>query len=1022
MLQSEGMPQSPVATASPPVVQPPLTAGSTGVNRLTWLWRSVLVALAYYVSGRLGLLLPYLDAHITLLWMPSGIALAALVRWGPAMAPAIALGALTTALSIGSSALLAMGLAFGNTLGPWLASVWLRQAAFRPAMDRARDVLAYLSIGAGVGMMITASSGVLALLLAGLLEPRALPGAWAAWWLGDAMGVLLAGVPLLTWSARNPLRRRSGARHHTLTLLLAALAVASGSLSFVQPPGASFTPLLFVPHLLLAGLVLRSGLHVASLTALLLAVAAAWGTATGHGPLFSANVTEGLALVWGYVASLALLPVLIAVQMAERTHSEDRLQLALEGSGTGVADWDVREARVQYSRRWKAMLGHAEHEIGDGFDEWRSRVHADDLARLQAGFDELHAGRRGDFRIEHRLRCRDGRWKWFELHARVVERGQRGEALRLISTAVDITERRASAERQRLSTNLVQHLHEGLVITDAQCRILHVNPAYMRITGMAREELIGSVPALLQPEGSAGPLDDLGEDLKRRRSELSNALKSGDIWRGELLAQRANARRYTQQITVSVVRNASNDIEHHVMAVSDITTSRQQREQLERQAHYDTLTQLPNRLRLATLLREAIAAADRDGHSLAIAYLDLDHFKPLNDQFGHDAGDRLLAELAQRLRAALRGHDVVARLGGDEFVLLLRTTSMQECSQALQRVLQAVTQPYTMGMPRAWNVTASIGVTVYPSDRADADTLLRHADHAMYGAKQAGRNQVQFFDPELDRQTVARREAAGRLEAAIAASEFVLYYQPKVDLRLHEVVGFEALLRWQRPQYGLLPPSEFLPLVETAELAVKLGDWVIDQALRQLSSWSADGLHLNVSVNISGRHLQHPDFAERLREQLTQHDPMLARRLELEVLETAALADPRRTSEVMDRCRTLGVRFALDDFGTGYSQLTYLRDLPIDALKIDRSFVHGMLNAAADRAIVEGVIALSRTFGCSVIAEGVESPEQAAALIAAGCTIGQGVGIAAPMPAASVPEWVENYRAYARSVQPTESV
>ncbi|RZT98073.1 bifunctional diguanylate cyclase/phosphodiesterase [Rivibacter subsaxonicus] len=1021
------MPQPPAVSSSLidvmlPAAQAPQAVGVASASRLRWLWRSLVVGLAYYLTGRLGLLLPYQDAHITLLWLPSGIAMAALLRWGSAMAPAIALAAACTALSIGSSFALSLALALGNTAGPWLGSIWLRRVGFRHAMDRPRDVLAYLAIGAGFGMVVTATNGVVALMSAGLIGSAAAPAAWLGWWLGDAIGALIAGVPLLTWPPRGTLRRRISAVDRLLNAALVVVAFGTGSISFLQPPGSAFTPFVFIPHLLLAVLAIRAGLHYASLTALVLAAVAAWGTATGQGPLYSDNVREGLSLLWGYIATLTALPLLIAVLVAERSRSEDRWQLALEGTGTGVADWDVREGRVQYSRRWKAMLGYAVHEIGTGIDEWRGRVHTDDLARLQAALDELLAGRRNELRIEHRLRCRDGRWKWFELHARVVERSERGNPLRLISTAIDVTERHGAAERQRLSTNLVQHLHEGLVITDAQCRILHVNPAYTRLTGTAREELIGTVPALLQPDSDDGPRDELGEDLRRRRAELRNALKAGDVWRGELIAQRRSASRYTQQITVSVVRNATGDVEHHVLAVSDITTARQQREQLERQAHYDPLTQLPNRLRLATLLREAIAAADRDGHSLAIAYLDLDHFKPLNDQFGHDAGDRLLAELSQRLRSALRGHDVVARLGGDEFVLLMRTTSMQECSQALQRVLQAVTQPYTMGMPRAWNVTASIGVTVYPSDRADADTLLRHADHAMYGAKQAGRNQVQFFDPELDRQTMARREAARRVDAAIAAGEFILYYQPKVDMRLREVVGFEALLRWQRPQYGLLPPSEFLPLVETAELAVKLGDWVIDQALRQLSNWSADGLHLNVSVNISGRHLQHPEFAERLRELLTQHDPLLARRLELEVLETAALADPRRTSEVMDRCRTLGVRFALDDFGTGYSQLTYLRDLPIDALKIDRSFVRGMLEAAADRAIVEGVIALSRTFGCAVIAEGVESAEQASALVAAGCSIGQGYGIAAPMPAAAVPGWVDGYRAHVAVTQPAEPV
>ncbi|MGA0612712.1 EAL domain-containing protein [Caldimonas sp. KR1-144] len=982
-----------------------------------WILRSLVVALAYYITGRLGLQLPYQGAYVTLIWAPSGIALAALLRWGPSMTPAVAAGALAVALAVGSSAPLAAALSIGNALGPAFAADWLARRGFRTELDRRQDVLAFLVLGVGAGMAITSLCGALSLHFAGLLPAPRAPVAWLAWWLGDAVGALLVGVPLLTWPTEPvPARHRAQLRRHIGTFTLIAVTVLCGAITFTRPASADLTPLIFVPHALLCWLVLRAGLHVASLASLALAATAAWGTARGLGPFFSGEVQRGLALLWGYIATLAVVPLTISVLIGERLRSEERWQLALEGAATGVGDWDLRSGRIFYSRRWKAMLGYRDHEIGDRLEEWQSRVHPEDDPRLRAALEDLLAQRSKELRIEHRLQCRDGRWKWFELHARVVERGPRGEALRVIAAGTDITERRMAEDRQRLSSHLVQHLHEGLVITDAQCRILHVNPAYTRLTGTARDELIGSVPALLAATDPSRP-----DELDALRGDVRNALAEGGVWRGELVAIRRNGERYTQQTTVSVVRGASGEIEHHVMAVSDITTARQHREQLERLAHYDPLTELPNRVRLATLLREAIAAADRDGHWLAVAYLDLDHFKPLNDQFGHDAGDRLLAELAGRLRATLRGHDVVARLGGDEFVLLMRTTSLAECAQGLQRVLQSVTQPYTVGMPRAWHVTASIGVTVYPLDRADADTLLRHADHAMYGAKQAGRNQVQFFDPELDRQTIARREAALRIEHALDAGEFCLYYQPKVDMQRREVLGFEALLRWQRPHYGLLPPAEFLPLVENAELAVKLGDWVLNEALRQLGHWTEQGHRFSLSVNVSGRHLQHPNFAERLRELLEEHDPLLARRLELEVLETAALADLGRTSQVMDRCRTLGVRFALDDFGTGYSQLTYLRELPVDSMKIDRSFVHGMLTSSADLAIVEGVIALSRTFGCTVIAEGIESAAQARALVAAGCVVGQGYGIAGPMPAAAVPEWVEAYRQRAPAV-PTEPI
>jgi diguanylate cyclase (GGDEF)-like protein len=456
-------------------------------------------------------------------------------------------------------------------------------------------------------------------------------------------------------------------------------------------------------------------------------------------------------------------------------------------------------------------------------------------------------------------------------------------------------------------------------------------------------------------------------------------------------------------------------LKYHVLVISDITLQQAQRERLERQAHFDELTRLPNRARLSELLDDAMRAADRDGFLLAVCYLDLDRFKPVNDRFGHAAGDRLLAELAGRLRSALRSRehraDSAARLGGDEFVLLLRAGTLEEARLAVERVLRVVSQPYVVETGQdPVQVTASMGATVYPLDRSDADTLLRHADHAMYGAKQSGRNGYLFFDPEHRRRTEQRVMAIGRIQEALDQQEFILYYQPKVDMRNGRVLGFEALLRWEHPQQGLVAPMQFLPLIENTGLTSRVGDWVLSQALEHLSQWRRDGLDFSVSINVSARHLQEPDFAQRLSELLARHTAPLARHVEIEMLETAAHADIEATSALVARCQAIGVRFALDDFGTGYSTLTYLKRLPVDVLKIDRSFVHHMLDDSQDRAIVEGVIGLARTFGCTVVAEGVESPAQARTLLELGCDIGQGTGIAAPMPAAQVAAWVRDYK------------
>jgi len=306
-------------------------------------------------------------------------------------------------------------------------------------------------------------------------------------------------------------------------------------------------------------------------------------------------------------------------------------------------------------------------------------------------------------------------------------------------------------------------------------------------------------------------------------------------------------------------------------------------------------------------------------------------------------------------------------------------------------------------------ITASLGATVYPIDRSDADTLLRHADHAMYGAKQSGRNGYLFFDPELRRRTEERVMAIGRVQEALDRGEFLLFYQPIVDMRKQRVLGLEALLRWDHPDKGLIAPMQFLPLIYNTGLSARVGDWTLSQALDHLAQWRRAGLDLHVNVNISARHLQEPDFVQRLSELLARHTEPLAEHLKLEIVESEAHSDLAASSALLARCRALGVRSALDDFGTGHSTLTHLQRLPVDVLKIDRSFVNHMLDDPQDKALVEGVIGLARTFGCSVVAEGVETPAQARVLLELGCDVGQGTGIAAPMPVSQVADWVRAY-------------
>lgn len=446
-----------------------------------------------------------------------------------------------------------------------------------------------------------------------------------------------------------------------------------------------------------------------------------------------------------------------------------------------------------------------------------------------------------------------------------------------------------------------------------------------------------------------------------------------------------------------------------VGTLSDITQLKQHEKQLEHIAHYDALTGVPNRVLLADRIQQALAHTKREETILAVCYLDLDSFKVINDTMGHEAGDKVLIEVTRRIKDTIRADDTVARLGGDEFaVLLMGLRAADECSVSLNRLLEAIIQPIEI-KGKLFEVSASIGVALYPSDDHDADTLLRHADQAMYTAKQSGKNRYHLYDAEHDQRARMQLEFLRRLTLALEKNEFELYYQPKVDMRSLRLIGAEALIRWNHPERGLLTPAEFLPAVEGSKLEIELGDWVVETALAQLEEWQNAGMHMELSINISGQHLQANDFAWKLKRKMLRYPNLPAGSLQIEVLETAALEDIPRVSRTIERCRKIGVSFALDDFGTGYSSLSYLGRLPVDTLKIDQSFIRDMLEDKGDRAIVQGVIALAKAFDRKIVAEGVETDELFQALLEMGCEYGQGYGIGRPMPASELPRWLERW-------------
>jgi diguanylate cyclase (GGDEF)-like protein/PAS domain S-box-containing protein len=571
----------------------------------------------------------------------------------------------------------------------------------------------------------------------------------------------------------------------------------------------------------------------------------------------------------------------------------------------------------------------------------------------------------------------------------------------IVAVYEDITERKQAEERLQLSASVFTQASEAIVITDTEGAIVETNDAFTRITGYSRGEAVGRNPRMLQ-SGRQGP--EFYAAMWRNLTEKGH-------WSGELWNRRKSGEVYAAIVTISAIRDAENVTRHYVALGSDITAQKQHQSELEHIAHYDALTDLPNRVLLADRLQRAMNHARRRGQTLAVAYLDLDGFKTINDAHGHNIGDRFLMRLAARMKQGLREGDTIARLGGDEFALVLVDVADAKASKpVLARVLDSAADPVRVG-DLVLQVSASLGLTFYPQrEDVDADHLLRQADQAMYQAKLAGKKRWHVFDAEQDRSIRGMHESLERIDRALREREFVLHYQPKVNMRTGELVGAEALIRWQHPDRGLLLPADFLPVIEVHRLAVDVGEWVIDTALAQLEGWRSAGLNIPVSVNLGVRQLQQADFMDRLRELLARHPRIKPGDLELEVLETSALEDLSQASHLIRACRELGVQFALDDFGTGYSSLTYFRHLPADQVKIDQSFVREMLDTPDDLIILDGVLSMATAFGRQVIAEGVATVEHGRLLLQLGCDLAQGYGIARPMPAQELPTWAANWR------------
>ena len=682
------------------------------------------------------------------------------------------------------------------------------------------------------------------------------------------------------------------------------------------------------------------------------------------------------------------------------TKSNQQLDTLLSSSPTVIYSLDPDQFQVKYiSSNCRALYDLPAQTVQQAGSWWQRAIHDEDLTRVLGLFREWRlSGCVGTLVLSYRLQ-KEADWIWIEDRLHAI-RDEKGEIVLLVGAHSDVTDRHMSEEQLELWASVFANAREGIAITTPSGDILDVNLAFSRITGYSRAEILGQNPRILNS----------GRQSREFYEEMWYQIVNMGFWEGEVWNKRKDGNIYAQNLTVVAVRDGMGRVSHYISLFSDITRQKRNEEQLEHIAYYDALTGLPNRTNLTSTLDQCIGEVDRLGGRFVLAFLDLDGFKEVNDTFGHDTGDLLLIEVAKRMLQCLPEESTVARFGGDEFVLLMPLNiSLNNVEQLLNSLLSELSTAFVVS-GLTLQISASLGMTYYPQERpVEADQLIRQADQAMYQAKITGRNRLKLFDLSEESILVEQHRFYEELQNAYSRNEFCLYYQPKVNMRSREVIGYEALIRWQHPEHGVLSPATFLPAVAYQPLELLIGQWVIKTALAQIYTWQQQGFTQSVSVNVAGYQLQQPNFISELKQQLAQYPSTVGQSLELEILETSAIEDLATVSCVIDACKEMGLRLSLDDFGTGYSTLSHLKSLSVDMLKIDHGFVRDMLHEKEDLAIIKGVIGFADAFSLQVIAEGVETEDHVERLLEIGCELGQGYSISRPMPAEAVTKWYQNW-------------
>ena len=684
---------------------------------------------------------------------------------------------------------------------------------------------------------------------------------------------------------------------------------------------------------------------------------------------------------------------------------KERFELALCGSKTSILDWDIVNHTLYISPSWKEMLGYRDSELPNVESTWKKLAYPPDIVNVMRSLKEHIREHRKIFENNHRLRHKDGHWIWVLGRARIIY-DKEGNAVRMVGTHTDITEEKELQLKYSHQAQILEQINDAVISLDMKGFIRSWNKASEIYFGYRADEMIGKHFSILFPDASYDTYEKGMITLKEKGS-----------YKAELLLQKKSGEHFYAALSFSLLKNENGETTGIVSLIHDITEQKkaeaillEQKKILRYQAHHDALTRLPNRVLFFDRLEQSIRKTERAEKDFALFFIDLDKFKHINDSLGHSIGDRVLRVVAKRIKEIIRQEDTLARLSGDEFTVIMEDLAHPENASLLaKKILHVLQKPMYIDEYTLY-ISGSIGISLYPQDATDAESLLRYADTAMYKAKEKGRNTFEFYAPEMTEFALARMAMKTSLKEAIEKEELIIHYQPQIDTKTEKMIGLEALVRWQHPKKGLLHPDKFISLAEETGLIIEIDKWVMKNAMQQVSQWYKEGLIPDVlSLNLSIKQLEGHNFLNEIKKWLDVFD-FKPEWLELEIPEGQVMKNHTEIIKKLQKLSAMGISISVDDFGTGYSSLSLLKRLPINRLKIDKSFIEFIPDDEEDIAIVKAIIALANSLKLDIIAEGVETDAQKDFLIKNGCTKQQGFYYSRPISSEQMKHFLQAYR------------